>query len=177
MVGTVFLDGERVSLHPIEHDDINFLQQSHNRPELRKGLLYSTPHSYSQVEKILEEEITQDETRVDLLIYTGEERAGVVSLFNISSNREHGTLSYWLLPEYQGSGYTTEAVSLLLDYAFNTLRLHHIIAWTIAYNEPSQALLQRVGFTQEGIYREHIFRKGEYHDTVHYGILRKEWKE
>ena len=101
--------------------------------------------------------------------------ASTANVFDIR-HPDHGTLSYWLCPDHRGRGYATEAAALLCDHAFRTLGLHRLDAWTIAYNEASQALLRRLGFTHEGTFRERVFRKGEHHDTEHYGPLASEWE-
>jgi RimJ/RimL family protein N-acetyltransferase len=53
--------------------------------------------------------------------------------------------------------------------------LHRVFAWTVADNEASQSLLRRLAFTHEGTYREHVFMRGAYRDTEHYGLLASEW--
>jgi RimJ/RimL family protein N-acetyltransferase len=177
MPGTAFLRGDRVVLRTIEEEDIEILQRSRNEPAFREGLMSIYPQNRITVETDLEERSEEvDEDTLGLLICADKEAVGLVILFDIHRG-ETGTLGYWLLPEHQGEGYATEGVGLLIDHAFQNLALHRILGWTIDYNEESQAVLRRLGFSHEGTYREHIFRKGEYHDTEHYGLLVSEWED
>lgn len=174
MPGTVFLRGDRVALRTVEEEDIEVVQRANNEPTFR-GLLFRYPSNRKMIEAEIEERAEKDDDdTLGLLMCVDEEPVGMAQLFNIHSG-ESGTLSYWLLPEYRGKGYATEGVGLLVDHAFQNLALHRIFTWTIDYNEASQALLSRLGFSHEGTYREHIFRNGDYHDTEHYGLLVSEW--
>jgi RimJ/RimL family protein N-acetyltransferase len=46
-----------------------------------------------------------------------------------------------------------------------------------SYNESAIALYEALGFTREGVYREHLERDGRRHDMYLYGLLRSEWLE
>jgi RimJ/RimL family protein N-acetyltransferase len=55
-------------------------------------------------------------------------------------------IGYALLPEYEGQGYGTEIAGATLQYAFKTLGLKRILAITLADNERSVKLLNKIGF-------------------------------
>ena len=57
-----------------------------------------------------------------------------------------GEVGYVLHPSYRGLGIMTEAVNLIVDFGFDILNLHSIIAYTAPANSASMAVLQRVGF-------------------------------
>jgi RimJ/RimL family protein N-acetyltransferase len=73
-------------------------------------------------------------------------------------------IGFTLAREYQGRGIGSEAVSLLLDYAFDTLELHRVVAIADCKNAPSVALLERVGMRREGHFVENIWFKGRWAD-------------
>lgn len=55
---------------------------------------------------------------------------------------------FWVIdPAHQGRGYATEAARAMIDYAFRTLRLRHIIAGTEYDNLASQAVMRKLGMT------------------------------
>jgi [ribosomal protein S5]-alanine N-acetyltransferase len=64
----------------------------------------------------------------------------------------------------QGNGYMKEALSLVLDYAFNDLGLHRIEATTLVDNVKSQAVLLACGFREIGISEKYLFINGEWRD-------------
>jgi RimJ/RimL family protein N-acetyltransferase len=70
----------------------------------------------------------------------------------------------------------TEAVQLLLDFAFGTLGLHRIEADADPRNERSLRLLERQGFRREGYLRERWHHNGEIQDAIFLGLIRSEWR-
>lgn len=76
----------------------------------------------------------------------------------------------------QGMGYGTEAVTGILDHLFGSLRKHRVFASVDPRNEPSVALLKRVGMRQEAHFRKSLWFKGAWADDVVFGILASDWK-
>jgi RimJ/RimL family protein N-acetyltransferase len=79
--------------------------------------------------------------------------------------------------DHRRRGYATEAVALLLRFMFAERRYHKCLAAIFAHNEASLALFRRVGFTEEGRLREHVFFAGRHHDLVMMGILANEFDQ
>lgn len=171
--GATFISGERISLRTVESDDDEFLQRWHNDPAIRNGLMFTMPQNREQVESFIETDPENDDW-LNLLVCLDEEPIGVVELNNIQYQR--GELVCWLIPEYQGNGYATEAMSLLIDHAFDILGLHRVYGRILDSNGKSQALIKRLGFSKEGEFREHVFIGGEYRTLVWYGLLEDEWR-
>ncbi|WP_227380863.1 GNAT family N-acetyltransferase [Haladaptatus halobius] len=174
MPGVAFLRGDRVTLRTIEHEDIAIIQRAYNEPDFQQGFLIESPVNQHMIEERIEETVEEDDDSIFLLTCVDENPIGGVSVRKM--RQSHGMLAYWLLPEERGQGYMTESAALLVNHAFTSVGLHRIFAWMIDDNEASQAVLQRLGFTHEGTYREHVFTRGAYHDTEHYGLLETEWK-
>lgn len=107
--------------------------------------------------------------------------ADAVDRIGIGSVEDHGQsrpeLAHFVLPEYQGEGYGTETVSLLVDLAFQAHHHPAVEAQTFPENEASRALLESLGFTQEGRIRHQQFWDGRYRDQILYGLLREEWND
>jgi RimJ/RimL family protein N-acetyltransferase len=78
-------------------------------------------------------------------------------------------------PDYRGRGYGSDAVQLLLRYAFEELNLSKVWLSTIAFNVPAQRTFERAGFVREGVQRSMIERDGRRFDLLLYGLLRQEW--
>ena len=84
-------------------------------------------------------------------------------------------VGFTLAREHQGKGFASEAVARLLDYAFDALRLHRVVAIAACRNEPSWRLLERVGLRQEGHFLESVWFKGGWSDEYLYAVLKDEW--
>ena len=66
---------------------------------------------------------------------------------------ETASLGYWMGEPFARQGYMTEALPLVLDFAFGRLRLHRVEAACLPTNVPSRAVLLRSGFAEEGYAR------------------------
>jgi RimJ/RimL family protein N-acetyltransferase len=105
-----------------------------------------------------------------------DELLGFVELESIMWVHQHAWLSIAIGDAAnQGQGYGTEALQMLLQFAFQELNLHRVQLTVFRYNQRAIALYEKVGFQREGIYREHLQRDGVRYDMFLYGILRPEW--
>ncbi|WP_195571360.1 GNAT family N-acetyltransferase [Paenibacillus sp. 1001270B_150601_E10] len=82
---------------------------------------------------------------------------------------EIGNKAYW------GKGYGTEALQLLLRYAFLECNLHRLSLRVFSFNEKAIRLYTKIGFKQEGVTRQSIYRDGDWHDIIHMGMLQEEY--
>jgi len=77
--------------------------------------------------------------------------------------------------DYWGKGYGTEAMSLILGYAFMELNLQRVSLDVFEYNERAIHSYEKSGFKIEGRMRNALLREGKRWDIVFMGILREEW--
>ncbi|WP_132058443.1 GNAT family N-acetyltransferase [Halorussus amylolyticus] len=175
MPGPVYLSGERVDLRVTEREDIDFLQRARSDPDLRTPLTFTEPQTREQVEEFYENTIAADNGDANFLICRDgeDEPIGEANLFRVE--RDHAEVAYWLDADARGHGYATGAASLLLEYGFETRGLHRLYAKVVDFNDDSRRLLQRLGFSEEGRFRDHEFLNGEYRDVVVYGLLCEGW--
>lgn len=82
-----------------------------------------------------------------------------------------GTVGYWMGAPHAGKGVMTEAVGLVAGFAFSTLRLRRLEASCLPENTRSIRLLQKVGFTREGLARRYLCIAGEWRDHLLWGLL------
>jgi len=85
-------------------------------------------------------------------------------------------MGYDLLREYRNQGYMTEAMIAALDFGFSTMRLNRVVIHIDTRNEPSQALVRRLGFTYEGTLRQNTFHRGRFLDDMVFSLLAEEWR-
>jgi len=78
-------------------------------------------------------------------------------------------------PEYWGRGFGTEAMQLILKYAFMELNLHRVSLDVFGYNLRALHSYEKAGFKLEGRSRNVLLREGQRWDLIYMGILREEW--
>ncbi len=85
-------------------------------------------------------------------------------------------IGYTLSRAYQGRGMAAEAVTRLLEYTFESLGLHRVIAIVDCENAASVALLERLGLRREGHFHQNVWFKGKWADEYLYAMLQEEWR-
>ena len=173
MPGPTFIEGERVSLHPVEEEDAEFFQRVVNDPDVRQSIGRVEPINRRQEEEYLES--LDDTDGVQFVVVADDDRVGTVSLMDVTATFGNGEIGYFFAPESWGNGYATEATELVVDYAFAERRLHKVYAHVFAFNDASRHVLEKNGFEREGTQREQVYVDGEYVDVYRYGLLEDEW--
>jgi len=79
-------------------------------------------------------------------------------------------------PEYRGNGYGTDAMRVILRYAFSELNLHRVSLDVFEYNPRAIRSYEKAGFAVEGRQRQALSRDGRRWDVIYMGILREEWE-
>lgn len=102
----------------------------------------------------------------------GSEVIGGISMSNVRRGvAQCGTLGYWIGESYSRRGYMSEALTLVIDFAFTELALHRLEAACLPSNTPSQRLLMRCGFSQDGYARKYLKIGGVWHDHLLFSLL------
>ncbi len=78
--------------------------------------------------------------------------------------------------DYWGRGYGTDAMHILLRYAFTELNLHRVSLNVFSYNERAIHCYEKIGFQHEGRLNRWVHREGRRWDLVYMGILSAEWQ-
>ena len=79
--------------------------------------------------------------------------------------------------EYWGKGYGSEAMGLILGYAFTELNLHRVSLDVFEYNPRAIRSYEKAGFQHEGRQRQCMLREGRRWDLLFMGITQAEWLE
>ena len=98
--------------------------------------------------------------------------AGQVTVDNIVRGAlRSGYLGYWIDRSVAGRGMASLAVALVCDHAFTQVGLHRLQADIRPENLPSQRLVERLGFRQEGLLRRYLDIDGDWRDHLAYALL------
>lgn len=85
-------------------------------------------------------------------------------------------LGYYVGEPFAGRGYMTEALQLILRYAFEELKLHRLEANIQPGNVASLALVKTAGFVREGYSKNYLKIGGRWRDHERWAILASDWK-
>jgi RimJ/RimL family protein N-acetyltransferase len=85
-------------------------------------------------------------------------------------------LGFAVAAAHWGHGYALDAAHTIIHFGFTTLGLHRISAAIGPDNAASIAIVNRLGFTEEGRLRDHVFTNGAWRDSILYSLLAHEGK-
>ena len=100
---------------------------------------------------------------------------GNISLQNINKTMLTVEIGYAIAASSRSKGLATAAVKLLTQKVFALTPLRKLIAMVHEDNVASQKLLEKIGYRQEGLLREHFLVNGEPANEIIYGILRRDF--
>lgn len=112
-------------------------------------------------------EKAQNDSDYNFGIFTldNDELIGTIGLFRIlRGSLQNAIVGYSLSKNHNGKGYATEALKLVVDYAFTTLKLHRIEAGAMPHNIGSIRVLEKAGFEKEGISKSNVKINGKWED-------------
>lgn len=113
-------------------------------------------------------------TAIAFLIFDNEKGRliGGVTIGNIRYGvSQSAQIGYWMGERYAGKGYMQDAIRVLISHAFGAMRLHRIEAACIPENARSIHVLEKAGFTREGLLRSYLRINGVWQDHYIYALI------
>lgn len=102
--------------------------------------------------------------------------AGEVTLSSIQRGPfQNGSIGYWIDQKLAGFGLVPEAVVVVLQFAFESLRLHRIEVAIIPRNRASRRVVEKLALREEGVAKGFLEINGEWEDHIRYAITAEEW--
>ncbi|MHB0897663.1 MAG: GNAT family N-acetyltransferase [Spirochaetales bacterium] len=120
-------------------------------------------------------EFNQEDGYTVFIILKNDKVIGEVAISYWDHNNEKNAIGYAVSPEYQKNGYAYEAVTAIVKYMFETMNRNRIQAGTDYNNEASIALLKKLGFKEEGHFRQAEYKNGEWRDSYLFALLKEDW--
>ncbi|MCF7917983.1 GNAT family N-acetyltransferase [Candidatus Gracilibacteria bacterium] len=168
---------ERFVLRPLRKGDIAILFEKTSRnSELAKYLKWDPPKTLEEAQKLF---LPKKKDMIRWGIFWKNQFVGCVSLLNIirslgSREINAAEMGYWILPEFCGQGCATEAAKYMIRFGFQVLKLHKIMASCTVENEPSNRVLEKLGFRFVGTRKDHYFKYNRWWDMKLYEMTKNE---
>lgn len=174
-----FLETARLFLRPLEDADAEGPYPSWlNDGETCAGMRHHVyPYTRQQALTYIRQ-LPSDKSNLTLAIALKEDQrhVGNISLRDIDPVHRSAELGILLGdPDVRGQGIALEACQAVVHHAFTALNLHRINCGTISSNQAMISVARKLGFRQEGIQREALFKGGRYVDVIVYGLLASDY--
>lgn len=170
------LEGDRVDLRPISYEDTDDIVRWRNREAVRNNFIYREEFTREVHEKWMQEKVEKKEVFQFIITEKKENRKiGSVYLRDIDLANQKCEFGIFIGEEgFLGKGLGTEAAKLILQFAFNELKMNKVFLRLLAENTRAYKSYLKVGFKEEGISRQDVFIGGLFHDVIFMSILRGE---
>lgn len=162
------LEDNDIFLVPVTRADTENIVRWRNQPSVRQYFICQdlfTPESH---EHWLETMVDTGKV-VQFIIYVKAENRPIGAVYLRDIDRVNQKAEYGIFigeEQYLGKGIGSAAAKLVLAYAFDELKLHKIMLRVFASNERAIASYEKVGFVQEGYFKDEVLIDGKYRDLI-----------
>ncbi len=177
-----YLEANRLLIRPFRDSDLESFVAYRDDPEVARYQGWNTPFTIDQGREFIDKmKIAIPGTvgewyQAAVELKNGGEMVGDVAFLLMKNDPRQAYLGYSFSRPHWGHGYALEAVGRLLEYLFDDLSLHQVVAETDVENIPSVRLLESIGFNLEAHHIESVWFKGAYSSEYHYALLCREWE-
>jgi RimJ/RimL family protein N-acetyltransferase len=179
------LRGERIVVRPYRESDAQDLFEAvaESRDHIRPWLPFADTHqSVEESRDWIIHQVALWLLREDLILGVWESATnrylGGTGLHPHNWDTGYFEIGYWIRASAGGHGYITEAVRLLANYAFDTLKANRLEIRCDELNVRSAAIPQRLGFIREGCLRNNATAPdGRIRNTLVFSLIPGEWHD
>lgn len=154
------LQSERLLLRKLADQDVSDVFEIYSDPEVM--LYFDDRYAFkelSEAEQMISgyHDAIHDKTgmRWGIVLKDSGKLIGTCGFHAISDYHKRIEIGYDLNRNYWGNGFMSEALPLIIDYAYNISDVNRVEAFVETPNKASRSLLEKLGFRLEGILREH----------------------
>jgi len=164
------LQGNHIVLRALEPEDLDFLYTIENNESFWEISHTQTPFSKFLLKQYLENAhldiYEAKQLRLMIEEKTSQKPIGMIDLFDFNPQHKRAGIGVLIAPQYQHKGFASEALKLLMQYAFTFLNLHQLYANITADNSKSIQLFSKHQFKKVGVKKDWIFYKGTFKDEI-----------
>lgn len=167
---TNMLENEKIRLRALEPDDIDILYEWENDSSLWHLSNTLVPFSRFTLEQYVlnadRDIYTHKQLRLMINKKNGESEKsiGSIDLFDFDPTNKRSGVGIMIVKNERDKGFASEALKMVVEYAFNGLNLHQLYCNIHASNTASLALFQHHGFKISGTKKDWLLVKNEWVD-------------
>ena len=168
------LDAGLCVIRPWRQGDLDSLVRHADNRHVWLTLRDQFPHPYTRAdgEEWLAHAAKQDPVTSFAIVVDGEAVGGIGLAPQPDVHRRSAEVGYWLGEAFWNRGIMTVAVRAFTDYAFEAHNLIRVFAGVFTTNPASMRVLEKVGYTREGILKKSVVKDGQVLDQVLYAVTR-----
>ena len=176
---------DEIGFRPIEERDLELMRQLRNEESTWMSL--TDPHLVTErQQKLWFEKITTASDRAYFSVFRVEstypikvigEFIGIIRMDEYDTTNRSARIGCDVVPEKRGIGYGTKIFKAIMQYLFNNIGLHRLWLLVLEDNDVAIRLYKGVGFREDGLMRQAVYRDGRYKDYIVMSLLHDEYRE
>jgi diamine N-acetyltransferase len=169
------IKSKNIGLRAVEPEDIDFLYSIENDQEIWKVSNTLLPFSRFEIEQYVlncdRDIYVSKQIRFIIVELSSGISIGCIDIFDFDPNNQRAGLGIIIDKIHRNSGFATEALQILIEYAFKTLHLHQLYCHITTENVGSVRLFVKNGFRYMGTRKDWTFFNGKFYDEDSYQLL------
>lgn len=172
------LKGKQVTIRTMEAADLNAVKAINDDPGVRANVVgWGWPNSEAEMSRWFS--TSQGGGTHRWIVEDDDARpVGVTGLWDVDMQSRHALTALKLggRHDVRGRGFGTDAIKLVMAFAFYDVGLNRLYSSILSSNAASlRVYVDKCGWTREGLSRQHVWRHGGFVDLIQVGVLKEDF--
>jgi len=167
--------GKNINLRALESEDLDFLFTTENDEFFWEISSTQTPYSKYILQKYIEnshQDIYEAKQYRFVICDIKNTPVGMIDLFDFNPQHQRVGIGILITSENQTKGYGSEALEMIIDYAFTYLNVHQIFANITSDNLNSISLFEKFNFKKVGLKKDWVYSNATFKNEILYQLIK-----
>lgn len=167
------LEGANIYFKSLNTNDAEEIHKYASDEDVSRFIGWRLMHNLNETREFIEVMLNREPKGTHLyasiVLKSTQAIIGTAMIFNFDEEAKHAEIGYVFHRDHWSKGYGTESVTLMNNFAFESLNLHKLHARVVDANIGSIRVLEKNGFELEGRLKDYCFIEGKYYDELLFG--------
>lgn len=164
-----------IRLRPLEREDLRFVHHLDNNASVMRYWFEEPYEAFVELSDLYDKHIHDQSERRFVIEDSNDNKVGLVELVEINHIHRRAEFQIIIAPSWQGKGYASQAIQLVMSYAFSVLNLYKLYLIVDKENARAIHIYRKLGFEIEGELRQEFFVHGKYRDVIRMCIFQPQY--
>ena len=174
------LNSNRIKLSAMHSEDAKELYEIRANKEFSQYLSSEPYRTIKEAEDLIAKNTTafanKEAISWKVSLNDSDKLIGYIGFWRMDKANFRAEVGFGIDNNFRNKGFITEALDLILDFGFNQMNFHSIMADTDPLNKASIKVLEKIGFKKEAHIRENYYFRGKFIDSYYFGLLESKFQ-
>lgn len=164
-----------IKLRHLTEDDLKKVLKWRTSEQVTKYMFSDIEYNHSKQKKWFYENKSNPNKQTWMIVYNDFD-IGIIDLSDIDLINKRCFFGYYIGEiAVRGKGLASQLLCNIHDYVFHDLQMNKLCGDIFAFNEIAIKVREKHGSEIEGVFKQHIYKNGQFHDVVRMAILKEKW--